>query len=70
MNPFPDGYSATDLMGSIASSTSSYIGDFAPVFEVMAGIILAMALVAFLVSLFAHRSGGEGINIDDTIMPV
>ena len=72
MNLFATGTSATTIMTSIASSTTTNLGTFAPIFEIMAGLILAMALIAWVVSLVAHRGnpqgGGEGLDFD-AILP-
>ena len=66
MNPF----GSFDVVGTVASSTTGYIVNFATLFEFMAGFILAIALIAFLVSLFAHRGGGADLTVDDTLMDV
>lgn len=57
-------------MASVASSTSEQIVSLSAIFEVMAGILLAAALVAFVVNLFSHRRGVDGLAVDDTLMDI
>ena len=68
MNIFGSSTSATAIMAQVASSTSQQIVSFSAFFEVMGGILIAAALVAFLVNLFTHRRGADGLSVDDTLM--
>lgn len=70
MNIFGSSTSATAIMASVASSTSEQIVSLSAIFEVMAGILLAAALVAFVVNLFSHRRGVDGLAVDDTLMDI
>jgi len=70
MNPFGTSTSASAVISSVATSTTEYLGNFAPIFEFMIGLILAMALIAWLVSMFSHRGRGRDIDLDDTLMDI
>lgn len=56
---------ASTIMGSVATSTTSYIVVFAPIFEIMAGIILAVFLITAIIGFFSHR--GQGVDFDDIL---
>ncbi len=70
MNIFGTSTSAASIMGQVASSTSEQIVSFSAIFEVIAGLLLAAALVAFVVNLFSRKGGGDGIALDDTLMDI
>lgn len=63
MNPF----SNFDMIGNIASSTSGYIANFAPIFTFMAGLLIAMAVIAWLIGLSTGRTGRQTEGVDDRI---
>ena len=60
-----------DLFGSsspasiVASSTTSYLAQFAPVFLLVGGVLLAMGIIGYMVGIL--RGGGGGIDFDDTM---
>jgi hypothetical protein len=51
-------FGLTGVAGNIASSTGSYLGEFAPVFLLIAGIVLAFGVIDRLVDSFR---GGDTI---------
>lgn len=60
------------LPGSIASSTAANIGVFAPLFELMGGIILAVFLVSVVIGFFSRPGSpqagtGEHMDFNDMI---
>ena len=72
MNLFADGTSAATLMTGVGSSTTSYLATFAPIFEVMAGVILATGLIAWLLDIVANRGNPQGDSVRagiDAILP-
>lgn len=43
------------IAGGLASSTTGYLGEFAPIFLLIAGLVLAMGIMEWLVSFFENR---------------
>lgn len=68
MNPF----GSFDVPTLIASSTSDYLVTFAPIFTVIIGLVLAIALIVAIIEIFANRGnphpGTSGsVGYDDMI---
>lgn len=56
----------TGLPGAIASSTTGYLGSFAPLFTFVLGLTLAIAVITALVGVI-HRGGSQQAIEDDTM---
>lgn len=46
------------IVGTIASSTSSYLVQFAPVFLLMGGLLIAVGVLFFLVGMITGNKSG------------
>ena len=51
MTFFSTGYSVSDLLASVGSSTQATVQDLGPVLALIAGIILAFIVIRYIVSL-------------------
>lgn len=49
------------IAGGLASSTTGYLSEFAPIFLLIAGLVLAMGIMEWLAGLIENRR-----DIDDT----
>jgi hypothetical protein len=56
----------SEITAVIASSTTSYLGVFSPVFLLIGGLLLAVIIVIFLISLISGRPANfSGVFGDD-----
>lgn len=50
------GLDATAMVGYIASGTTSYFAEFAPILYLMAGILIAFGIMSMLIDLLFFRN--------------
>jgi hypothetical protein len=62
---------ANGIVAWIASSTTSSLSTYSPVFYLVIGVILAFVVISFLIALLTRSGPGDidshGLDFDDTI---
>lgn len=60
---------AAGIVATIASSSTSYLDIYSPIFLLIGGLVLAVCVIAILLGFFS-KNGGQGIDgmdLDDTM---
>lgn len=59
---------AAGIVSTVASSSTSYLAVYSPIFLLIGGLMLALGVVAILIGIFGGNADGiSGLDIDDAM---